>query len=169
MLGRGWPPAHFSGGAVKVRRLARTIALQALYEIDCAHHPPAQVIQNRLEETPLPEPAAKFARWLVHGVLQYQAILDAYIQKYAPEWPLQQVAIVDRNILRMALYELTMDSRTPFKVVISEAVELGKTFGSDSTPRFVNGVLGALVPLRKEIARRIQENSPPSQPGQPQK
>lgn len=146
---------------MKVRRLARTVALQALYEIDCAHHPPAQVIQYRLEEISLPESAAKFARWLIYGVLHHRAILDAYIQKQAPEWPLEQVAIVDRNILRLALYELTMDSRTPFKVAISEAVELGKMFGSDSTPRFVNGVLGALAPLRKEIARRIQENSPP--------
>lgn len=155
---------------MKVRRLARTVALQALYEIDCAHHPPAQVIQYRLEETPLPETAARFARWLIYGVLHHQAILDAYIQKHAPEWPLEQVAIIDRNILRLALYELAMDSRTPFKVPISEAVELGKMFGSDSTPRFVNGVLGALVPLRKEIARRIQENSPsPNRPKQRQK
>ncbi len=155
---------------MKVRRLARTVALQALYEIDCAHHPPAQVLQHRLEETPLPEPAAKFARWLVYGVLHHQAILDAYIQKYAPEWPLEQLAVVDRNILRMALYELTQDSRTPIKVAINEAIELGKTFGSDSTPRFVNGVLGALAPLREEIARRIQENSPPpNRPKQRQK
>ncbi len=146
---------------MKVRRLARTVALQALYEIDCAHHDPAQVLQHRLEETPLPEPAAKFARWLVYGVLHHRAILDAYIQKHAPEWPLEQVAIIDRNILRLALYELAMDSKTSYKVAINEAVELGKMFGSDSTPRFVNGVLGALVPMRKEIARRIQENSPP--------
>lgn len=154
---------------MKVRRLARTVALQALYEIDCAHHPPAQVLQHRLEETPLPEPAAKFACWLVYGVLHHQAILDAYIQKYAPEWPLEQLAVVDRNILRLALYELTVDSKTPLKVVINEAVELGKTFGSDSTPRFVNGVLGALAPLRKEIARRIRGNSlPPNRPKQDQ-
>ncbi len=146
---------------MKVRRLARTVALQALYEIDCTHHSPAQVLRYRLEETPLPEPAVKFARWLVYGVLQHRAVLDAYIQRQAPEWPLEQVAVVDRNILRMALYELAQDSRTPLKVVINEAVELGKTFGSDSTPRFVNGVLGALAPLRKEVARRIQENSPP--------
>ncbi|MGQ9709450.1 MAG: transcription antitermination factor NusB [Anaerolineae bacterium] len=146
---------------MKVRRLARTVALQALYEIDCTRHPPAEVLQHRLEETPLPEPAAKFARWLIYGVLQHRAVLDAYIQKYAPEWPLEQVAIVDRNILRIALYELAQDSQTPFKVAINEAIELGKTFGSDSTPRFVNGVLGALAPLRKEITRRIREKSPP--------
>lgn len=160
----------WQGGAVKARRLARTVALQALYEIDCAHHPPARVIQYRLEETPLPESAAKFARWLIYGVLHHRGILDAYLQKYAPEWPLEQVAIVDRNILRLALYELAMDSRNPYKVPINEAVELGKMFGSDSTPRFVNGVLGSLVPFRQEIARRIRENSPPPRrPNQRQK
>jgi N utilization substance protein B len=103
----------------------------------------------------------KFARWLIYGVLHHRAVLDAYIQKQAPEWPLEQVAIVDRNILRMASTNLPRTAGPPIKVAINEAIELGKTFGSDSTPRFVNGVLGALAPLRKEIARRIQENSPP--------
>jgi N utilization substance protein B len=146
---------------VKVRRLARTVALQALYEIDCTHHPPDQVIQHRLEEVPLPEIAVKFVRHLVYGVLQHREVLDAYIQQKAPEWPLEQVAIVDRNILRMALYEFAVDGRIPVKVAINEAVELGKMFGSDSTSRFVNGVLGALIPLRDEIARRIRGNLPP--------
>ena len=152
---------------MKVRRRARAVALQALYEIDCTHHSPDQVLQHRLEETPLPEPAAKFACWLIYGVLQHRAVLDAYIQKQAPEWPLDQVAVVDRNILRIALYELTQDRGTPLKVAINEAIELGKMFGSDSTPRFVNGVLGALVPLREEIARQIQKHSSP--PNRPQK
>ena len=147
---------------MKVRRQARAVALQALYEIDSVHHPPERVLQHCLEETPLPEGATKFARYLVFGVLRHQAVLDAYIQKYAPEWPLEQVAIVDRNILRLALYELATDGRTPFKVIINEAVELGKMFGSDSTPRFVNGVLAAMVPLRQEVARRIRANSSPS-------
>ncbi|MCS7179193.1 MAG: transcription antitermination factor NusB [Anaerolineae bacterium] len=146
---------------MKARRLARAVALQALYEIDSVHHPPEQVLQHRLEEIPLPEAAAEFARCLVYGVLQHRAVLDAYIQKQAPEWPLEQVACIDRNILRMALYEFAVDGRTPVKVAINEAVELGKMFGSDSTPRFVNGVLGALVPLRKEITRRIWGDLPP--------
>jgi len=146
---------------VGIRRLARTVALQALYEIDCTHHPPERVIQYRLEETPLPKSAVKYVRHLVYGVLRHRALLDFYIQQKAPEWPLEQVAIVDRNILRMALYEFAVDGRVPVKVAISEAIELGKTFGSDSTPRFVNGVLGALIPMRSEIARRIQGNLPP--------
>lgn len=141
---------------MKVRRLARAVALQALYEIDSVHHPPEEVLQHRLDEEPLPEPAAAFARQLVLGVLQHQAILDFYIQKHAPEWPLEQVALIDRNILRLALYEFAIDGKTPVKVAINEAVELGKMFGSDSTPRFVNGVLGALVSQKDEIARRVR-------------
>ncbi len=119
------------------------------------------MLQYRLEETPLPEPAAKFARWLIYGVLRHRAVLDAYIQRHAPEWPLEQVAIVDRNILRMALYELAQDNRTPIKVAINEAVELGKMFGPDSTPASSTVYCEPQAPLRKEIARRIQENSPP--------
>ncbi len=144
---------------MKVRRLARAVALQALYEIDSVHHPPEEVLQHRLDEEALPEPAAAFARQLVFGVLHHQAILDFYIQKHAPEWPLEQVALIDRNILRLALYEFAIDGKTPVKVAISEAVELGKIFGSDSTPRFVNGVLGALVSRKDEIARRVQANA----------
>lgn len=144
---------------MKVRRRARAVALQALYEIDSVKHPPEEVLQHRLEEEVLPEPAAAFARQLVFGVLQHKAILDFYIQRYAPEWPLEQVALIDRNILRIAVYEFAVDGRTPVKVAINEAVELGKMFGSNSTFRFVNGVLGSLVPLKDEIARRVQSTS----------
>jgi len=141
---------------VKARRRARTIAIQALYEIDCTGHSPELVLRQRLVETPLPEALADFARRLVLGVLACQALLDPFIQKYAPEWPLEQMSYVDRNVLRLAIYEFAVDGETPVKVAINEAVELAKIFGSDSSPRFVNGVLGALVPIRDEIARRTQ-------------
>jgi N utilization substance protein B len=114
------------------------------------------VLQQRLEETPLPGPAADFARRLVFGVLQHRALLDPFIQQHAPEWPLEQMACIDRNVLRLALYEFAVDGSTPVKVAINEAVELAKMFGSDSSPRFVNGVLGALVPLKREIARQAR-------------
>lgn len=151
---------------MKARRRARAVVLQALYEIDCAGHPPGTVLQQRLEEAPLPEQAADFARRLLFGVLQYQAILDPFIQKYAPEWPLEQMAYIDRNILRLALYEFAVNGETPVKVAINEAVELAKMFGSDSSPRFVNGVLGALVPLKDEIARRAQASRQAGQEGE---
>jgi N utilization substance protein B len=130
---------------MKVRHQARIAALQALFEIDCAHHNPAVVIERRLQDAPLPEAGAKFARDLVEGVSEHQQQLDTLVGRYAPEWPVDQIAIIDRNILRMAIYEILMRNDTPVKVAINEAVELAKEFGSDSSGRFVNGVLGSLV------------------------
>lgn len=93
----------------------------------------------------MPETGADFARELVEGVNAHQRQLDELIGRYAPEWPVDQIAIVDRNILRMAIYEILLCDDTPVKVAINEAVELAKEFGSDSSGRFVNGVLGSLV------------------------
>jgi N utilization substance protein B len=127
------------------RRRARGLALQALYEIDCVGHPADRVLAERLEETPLPAAVSEFASELVHQVLAHRAGMDRLIAEYAPEWPVDQLAIVDRNVLRIAIYELAMDSSTPVKVAINEAVELAKSYGSDNSARFVNGVLGSLV------------------------
>jgi N utilization substance protein B len=130
---------------MRVRHRARVITLQSLFEIDCAGHNPVAVIEQRLGEANLPEAGAEFARDLVLGVSSHQEELDALIERYAPEWPVEQIAIVDRNVLRISIYELTMREDTPTKVAINEAVELAKQFGSDSSGRFVNGVLGSLV------------------------
>jgi N utilization substance protein B len=130
---------------VKVRRRARILALQALYEIDSTHHPVGTVLDQRLAEDPLPEEGEAFARELLAGVSQHQVELDELIQRYAPEWPVDQMAVIDRNVLRIAIYEFFISKLTPTKVAINEAVELAKLFGSDSAPRFVNGVLGALA------------------------
>lgn len=138
------------------RRQARELALQALYEIDAVAHPIGMVLEERFAEDPAPEPQVQdYCRRLVMGIVQCRELLDHYIQAHAPEWPLDQVALVDRNLLRMALYEFTLGG-IPTKVAINEAVELAKDFGSDSAPRFVNGVLGALVPLRREIIQTLQ-------------
>ncbi len=85
-----------------------------------------------------------FVRELVGGVVQNKDRLDQSIQKFAPAWPIEQIPVVDRNILRLAIFEVLLDNRVPVKVAINEAVELAKTFGSDSTARFVNGVLGSV-------------------------
>ncbi len=130
---------------MKVRRHARIIALQTLYEVDSAGHAPGTALTNRLSDDPLLPEGASFAQTLVNGVLEHLAALDQLIKRYAPEWPLDQMAVIDRNILRIAIYELGPGELTPVKVAINEAVELSKLFGSDSSPRFVNGVLGALV------------------------
>jgi N utilization substance protein B len=130
---------------MKVRHRARIAALQALFEIDCTAHHPLVVVERRLDEAALPEPGVEFVQELVKGVEANRETLDQLIARYAPEWPVDQIAIVDRNILRMAIYEIMHRDDTPTKVAINEAVELAKEFGSDSSGRFVNGVLGSLV------------------------
>ncbi len=134
-----------------MRRLARVSALQALYELDTTSHPADQVIECRLADHPMPAEGEAFLRYLVSGVCNQRERLDAMIQRYAPAWPVSQIAIVDRNILRIALLELiscppgSPSQQTPPKVAINEAVDLAKAFGSDSSSRFVNGVLGTAV------------------------
>ncbi|MCL5950703.1 MAG: transcription antitermination factor NusB [Chloroflexi bacterium] len=130
---------------MKTRRQARAIALQALFEIDSVGHGKDQVVRRRIEEESLAEEGATFATGLVEGVLSYRPELDKIISRHAPEWPVDQLAVVDRNILRIALYELLHVDEVPIKVAVNEAVELAKTFGSDTAPRFVNGVLGAFL------------------------
>jgi N utilization substance protein B len=148
---------------MKARRKARTVALQALYEIDSTTHVPDLVIEQRLEETPLPAELNEFARQLVAGVISRAPLLDTLIQKHAPEWPLDQMAVIDRNILRIAIWEFAVDGQTPIKVAINEAVELAKLYGSDSAPRFVNGVLGALAVRQSEISAAFKRPSAPDE------
>lgn len=100
---------------------------------------------------PLPAPSEGFARKLVYGVLEHRPALDAIIHRIAAEWPIEQMAPVDRNILRLAAYEIMVDESAPPKVAINEAVELAKSFGSDSSGRFVNGVLGTLLADRSQL------------------
>jgi N utilization substance protein B len=130
---------------VQIRRQARISALQALYELDTTNHPIDEVLNNRLEDRPLSPEGETFLRLLVSGVVQHKDELDGLIQKFAPAWPVSQIAVVDRNVLRIALLELSGEVDTPPKVAINEAVDLAKTFGSDSSSRFVNGVLGSAV------------------------
>lgn len=131
---------------MKVRRRARIVALQALFEVDSVRHDPDAVLRQRIEESSLPPSGQKFAHSLLYGVLKYKTALDEIIQRNAPEWPVEQMAIIDRNILRIAMFEIGFDDgSTPVKVAINEAVELAKTFGSESSRRFVNGVLGTYV------------------------
>lgn len=116
----------------------------------------AEVLAERFAEEPLEEELVTFAQQLVTGVMAHAAVLDNLIQTYAPEWPLDQMAIVDRNILRIAIWEWAATVQTPIKVAINEAVELAKLYGSDSAPRFVNGVLGALAARATEVTQMFQ-------------
>ena len=130
---------------MKVRRRARAAALQTLYELDFTDHDARAAIDARFVERPLPESAQDFAQSLVLGVQTYRIYLDSVVGELAPEWPIEQIAAVDRNVLRIAIYELLFEPDIPPKVAINEAVELAKMFGGESSPRFVNGVLGSLV------------------------
>jgi transcription antitermination protein NusB len=138
---------------MKARTRARGIALQALYEIDLVGHSPVPVLKDRLEEEPQTEELAEFIRQILFGILPIREFLDIVIAKYAPEWPLDQIAAVDRNILRIAVWEFAGSRSTPVKVAINEAVELAKAYGSDSAPRFVNGVLGSLAEHENEVVQ----------------
>ena len=146
---------------MKSRTRARSLALQVLYEVDMTDHPPGEVYKARLEETPLTDELAEFARQIIFGVLPQLKTLDRIIAQYAPEWPFEQIAAIDRNILRQACWEFASPAgETPIKVAINEAVELAKLFGSDSAPRFVNGVLGSLADHQHEIRQSLGQEKP---------
>ncbi len=151
VVDRNAPPSsngreRASGPAIKQRKQARRVAVQALFEIDSVHHAPGTVVDERIAAEELTAEGAAYLRWLVAGAVQNRAQLDEIIVKFAPEWPVEQLAIVDRSILRLALFELgSREADTPPKVCINEAVELAKLFGGDSSPRFINGVLGAAL------------------------
>ena len=140
---------------MKARRKARCIALQVLYEIDCSGHALAEVFENQRAAGALSERQASFALWLVEGAWGQRAWIDQVIHRYAPEWPLSQMAYVDRNVLRMAIWEFALSGETPLKVAINEAVELAKRFGSDSSSRFVNGVLGTLAVKENDVRQML--------------
>jgi len=130
-----------------VRRKARAIALQILYEIDCVGHDAEAALAHILADVGLSEENAAFARGLVSGVIQNREKIDQHIKNFAPAWPVRQLPIIDRNILRLAIFEILLDNNVPVKVAINEAVELAKKFGSDNSARFVNGVLGSVSAL----------------------
>ncbi len=103
------------------------------------------MLKYRFADDDLSSEGEAFARQLVTGVLQHRGELDRLIARYAPEWPIDQMAVIDRNVLRIAIYEFDIARITPLKVAINEAIELAKTYGADSAPRFINGVLGSLA------------------------
>ncbi len=130
---------------MKVRRRARAVVLQTLYELDFTDHDARSALVSRFDDRSLPDTAQNFSQKLVMGVQTYRTYLDSVVGELAPEWPIEQIAAVDRNVLRIAIYELLFEPDIPPKVAINEAVELAKMFGGESSPRFVNGVLGSLV------------------------
>jgi transcription antitermination protein NusB len=144
---------------LKPRRLARILAMQALFEIDAVGHDPERTLGHRFDEVTAAPEVQEFCRRLTWGVLTNKDALDEYIRRHASAWPLEEIAILDRVILRMGTYELLHEGETPPRVVINEAVELAKRFGNESTRRFVNGVLGAVL-TELEQAGRLPRSRP---------
>jgi N utilization substance protein B len=129
------------------RHLGRTIAMQTLYQYDFRKNAPEDVpvlVAHSVHEFAPTYDDKGFIKELVDGVLAHQAEIDGIITHYAPEWPIEQITVVDRNVLRVGIFELKWVPNIPSKVAINEAIELGKTFGGESSGRFVNGVLGAV-------------------------
>lgn len=132
------------------RHPARRVALQTLFEIDFNRADPKETWERGAFRAGLTENAAAFAWQLIAGVLEHRKTLDEEIAALAPEFPLSQMAAVDRNILRIALYELRVLGDAPAAAIIDEAVELAKLFGSEASKKFVNGVLATAVGGRKD-------------------
>ncbi|MDE2969767.1 MAG: transcription antitermination factor NusB [Chloroflexota bacterium] len=135
---------EWSCSSLPPRRRGRALAFQALFELDATRHNADDVLGALLEGSDLGASREEFTRGLVAGVQEHSKDLDAQIQRFAPAWPVEQLSLVDRCLLRLAVYELTVEHDTSPKVVINEAVELAKLFGGESSPRFINGVLGSL-------------------------
>lgn len=142
------------------RHLARTIALQTLYQWDFNKQTSAELdksVQRNLREFAPQFDDKGFIENLVKGVAKNQKEIDELITKYAPEWPLEQITMVDRNVLRIGIQELKFEEDIPEKVAINEAIELAKTFGGESSGKFVNGVLGSIY---KKIIEAGEDKPP---------
>jgi N utilization substance protein B len=130
--------------AANPRRKARVAALQALYEADLSQHEPVTSLQRLSVDEDLTDAQRSFATELVEGVIAQRSEIDDMIRRAAPQWPLEQMSAVDRNILRLAIREILMNNGAPIRAAINEAVELAKSYGSDNSAKFVNGVLGSV-------------------------
>ena len=129
------------------RHLSRTIAMQTLYLWDfngLDEKDLDRVIATTLKEFAPGFDDGDFSKKTAHGVVKHRAEIDAYIVKYAPEWPLEQITTVDRNIMRLGIYEMLFTSDIPERVAINEAIEIAKAYGGESSGKFINGVLGAI-------------------------
>jgi transcription antitermination protein NusB len=140
---------------MKARRQARIFALQVLYELDCTEHPLDEVFRIRLSEDPIEPDGIRFARQLVEGVRARNTSLEELIKKHAPEWPIENMPLVDLNILKIAIWEFGVGRVTPMRVAINEAVEIALLYSDDASSRFINGVLGTLSGKEADLIREL--------------
>ncbi len=121
------------------------VSVQVLYETDRSRHDPIVVLERRLSDGILNLSSSDYSRLLINGILENREKIDKIVAEYATAWPINQIAAVDKNILRIAVFEIIFGGDVPYKVAINEAIELSKIYGTDSSPAFVNGVLGSLM------------------------
>ena len=149
------------------RHLSRTIAMQSLFEWDFNDRKDdlEKILENHIQEFGSEVDDSTFVYQLARGVFENQTAIDEIITKHAPEWPMEQIPPVDRNVLRLGVYELMFLKQVPPKVAINEAVELGKTFGGESSGKFVNGVMGTLYKELdpQDAAGKAAEDDKPEQ------
>lgn len=134
--------------------------MQGLYEVDVSGHPVDACLAWLTEEFSSSEATFTYALEVMQGVMGKRDEIDKFIHKLAPAWPVKQLSVVDRNILRLAFYEMRFSSGIPHKVAVNEAVELAKAFGSENSSRFINGVLGSAMDEMAETRAREMEPSP---------
>jgi N utilization substance protein B len=128
-----------------LRHKSRIITLQVLYELDCSGHRTDDILSRLTTDQNISVDIADFVRHLITGVETNRNKIDETISKFAPAFPVKQISAIDRNILRIALFEMLFDGTVPVKAVINEAIELSKHFSSDTSPKFINGVLGSVA------------------------
>lgn len=146
------------------RHLARTLAMQTIYEWDFqAHKSIHEMLTLNVNAVDHADDDTVFVEKLINGIVVHKDEIDELIAKAAPEWPLDQISVVDKSILRLAIYEILYETDVPAKVAINEAVELAKTFGGDNSSRFVNGVLGTIY-RQTERFKHDSENEKASEP-----
>lgn len=142
----GSPAGTIPRDAIGCRRLARAVAVQALYEADVTGHAGHPIARRLADEAGIGEKHAAFAVWLAETVESNRVALDERLRELAPAWPIDQLSPIDRNVLRIAIAELDYgEDKTPQKVIVSEAIELATLFGAEGSQKFVNGVLGTVL------------------------
>ena len=135
------------------RHLSRTIVMQALYEWDFKEKDEkdlSKIVDRNITEFAPGIKDENFIKDLAQGIIDNLEEIDKIIEKYAPQWPIDQITTIDRNVLRLGVYELVFYESTPSRVAINEAIEVAKSFGGESSGKFINGVLGAIYKDRME-------------------
>ncbi|RMD59071.1 transcription antitermination factor NusB [Candidatus Parcubacteria bacterium] len=148
------------------RHLARTISMQLLFLWDFNGKKPIdfnQALRVLFKNFAPNFNDNGFANQIIEGVMKHLPEIDKYITRYATEWPLEQITVVDRNILRIGVYELVFNDEIPAKVAINEAIEIGKAFGSESSGKFINGVLGSIYRDMQKAKEQATEPAPSPQ------